>query len=240
MNSSVVVFFGYKISTFIPFLNFDKKIIINTINAHSFCLAKNDKNFHKSLLDSDILIPDGIGIVLAIKYLFKKNIYKISGSDLHFQLLNLANINSLKLFYLGSNNETLIKIKNRLLIEYPNSKVEFYPPPFKDKLDYEDNIKIFNAINNFKPDILFVGMTAPKQEIWVHENKMNIQANIICSIGAVFDFYSCNINRAPKWMINLGLEWLHRVYKNPIKLGKKSIRSIPFFIYYMLTSKYKL
>jgi N-acetylglucosaminyldiphosphoundecaprenol N-acetyl-beta-D-mannosaminyltransferase len=96
---------------------------------------------------------------------------------------------------------------------------------------------MISAINNFAPDILFVGMTAPKQEKWVYLNKSQINAKIICSIGAVFDFYSGNIKRPNQFWINLGLEWLIRFLKEPRRLFNRNFISTPLFLFYVLKAK---
>ncbi len=142
----------------------NRKQIINTINPHSYVVAKKDKVFEKALRESDILLPDGSGIVMAAKYINQKSINKIAGMDLHNHLLKLLNAQHGKCFYMGSSVETLNKIKKRLASEHPNIDVKFYSPPFKEYLSDEDNVNILNAINEFKPDVLFIGMTAPKQE----------------------------------------------------------------------------
>ena len=90
----------------------------------------------------------------------------------------------------GSSSETLEKMKNRLNSEYPNIASEFLSPPFKSEFSYQDNNLMVDTINKFKPDIVFVGMTCPKQEKWVHQNKNKLDTKLICSIGAVFDWYA--------------------------------------------------
>ena len=138
---------------------------------------------------------------------------------------------------MGSSQETLLKIKNRLINEYPNCIVNFYSPPYRTYFSKEENVKIISAINNFGPDILFVGMTAPKQEKWVYLCKSQINAKIICSIGAVFDFYAGNIKRPNQFWINLGLEWFIRFLKEPKRLFKRNFISTPLFLFYVLKSK---
>ena len=107
----------------------------------------------------------------------------------------------------------LRKIKKRLLDENKNCLVDIYSPPFADKFTDEENKKILLKINSFKPDYLFIGMTAPKQEKWSYDNKEKINARFILNIGAVFDYYSGYFNRPFKVFRNLGLEWLVEFFK---------------------------
>lgn len=231
-----IPFFEFKILDDLNKINLKlkKQVVINTINPHSFITSDKDELFKKSLLSSDYLIPDGVGIVYAIKFLYQKAIKRITGADLHSFFLDHANKNKLKVFYLGSSESTLNKIKLKLKKNYKNIEMLGYSPPFKPKLSKNDNKIIFKEINSFSPNILFVGMTAPKQEKWVYENKDKLNVNIICSIGAVFDFYSGNVKRSSPFWIKLGLEWLPRLIKEPIRLFERNFVSTPKFVFYVL------
>ena len=226
---------GYNVfSSSIDIIKPTKKTVINTINQYSYCLAEKDKTFKKALMDSDILLPDGIGIVVASKFIFKKKINRITGADLHKMLLEKTNKSNGKCFYLGSSNQTLEKIKNRCSKEYPNITINTYSPPFKQNFSEEDNQKMIERINEFKPDVLLIGMTAPKQEKWVKSHKDLLEANIICSIGAVFDFYAGTVKRPSKLWRDLGLEWLGRLLKEPKRMWKRYLYYGPVFIYQVL------
>lgn len=218
-------------------INLDKKTIINTINPHSYCVARSDKFFQKALFESDVLLPDGSGIVLAAKFLRKKKITKIAGADIHKFLLEDANKNGKKVFYLGAAPSTLEKIKDRMVDEYPNIHMDSYSPPYKPEFSPEDSKKMISEVNNFNPDVLFVGMTAPKQEKWVASNKDNLDATIVVSIGAVFDFYAGTVERSSPFWINLGLEWLPRLLKEPKRLWRRNFVSTPLFLWYLLKTK---
>jgi len=220
-------------------ISFKTKCIINTLNPHSYCLAKKDDNFKNALLNSNILLPDGSGIILASRVLNKNKIKKIAGADIHNYLLDYANKKEKKLFYLGSSKNVLNLIVSKIHKQYPKIKVETYSPPFKNKFSKEESKKMIKAINSFGTDILFVGMTAPKQEKWVEQYKNLINAEIISSIGAVFDFYSGTIKRSNPFWIKLGLEWLPRFLKEPRRLWKRNFISTPLFIFYIAYYKIK-
>ncbi|MDB5110290.1 MAG: WecB/TagA/CpsF family glycosyltransferase [Mucilaginibacter sp.] len=215
------------------------KITINTINQYSFCIAENDKDFKKALQNSDVLLPDGIGIVLALKAVTGKTIKKISGTDIHYHLLTKLNKEKGKCFYLGSSENTLGKIKQRLALEFSNITCDYYSPPFKIAFSDNENVEIIQKINSFKPDVLFVGMTAPKQEKWSNEQKDNIDTGIICSIGAVFDFYAGTVKRPADIWINMGLEWFIRLCKEPKRMWKRYLYYGPIFLYILMKEKFK-
>jgi N-acetylglucosaminyldiphosphoundecaprenol N-acetyl-beta-D-mannosaminyltransferase len=210
--------------------------IINTINTHSWVVAETDPVLREALSSSDVLLPDGEGIVWAVRYLTGQQIRKIAGFDIFIHLLQYLQKTSGTCFFMGGSQKTLDLIKARLAKEYPNITAGFYSPPFKQEFSDEDNSIIHTKIRSqftahSSPfTVLFVGMTAPKQEKWVHKNKENIHADIICSIGAVFDFYAGTVKRPPDWMIRLKLEWLGRLLSNPKKMWKRVFLSGPRFI----------
>ena len=96
-----------------------------------------------------------------------------------------------------------------------------------------------SAVNNFNPTVLFIGMTAPKQEKWAFDNKDKLDVKIVCTIGAVFDFYACTVKRPGKFWIDLGLEWLVRFSREPKRLWKRYFYYGPVFIWLIIMEKIK-
>lgn len=214
-----------------------KKMLINTINAYSYNVSKKDSLFKEALEKCDILIPDGIGVVWALRLLDGKKIKKIAGADLFFyQMERLEKIHG-SCFFLGSTEETLSKIKERAKRDYPNVSVKTFSPPYKQVFLKEDDDLMLRELNEFNADVVFVGMTAPKQEKWTYNNFSKINTGHVCSIGAVFDFYAGNINRAPDWIINIGCEWLYRFLKEPTRLWKRYLVGNMKFVFYILKEK---
>lgn len=213
------------------------KMLINTINAYSYSLSLKDSAFAKSLSNCQVLIPDGISIVWANKILSGQKLKKIAGADLFYYEMNRLKKNNGKVFFLGSNNIILNKIKNRAAIEFPNVAVFTYSPPYKPTFNKDDSECMINAINEVNPDVLFVGMTAPKQEKWAYEHFNQLEVGHIGCIGAVFDFYAGSIKRAPDWMVKLGLEWLYRLFKEPKRLWKRYLIYNNIFLYHIFKEK---
>ena len=118
--------------------------------------------------------------------------------------------------------------------------MQTFSPPYKDSFSKKENDFIINLINDFQPNILFVGMTAPRQEKWVYSNKERLSANIICSIGAVFDFFAGTQKRAGRLWLKFNLEWLYRLLNNPFRLYKRTFISLPQFLFYTLLNKKKI
>lgn len=222
---------GYNIFTSnLDSVNLKKNKIINTINPHSYCVSKQDKAFEKALKTSDILLPDGVGIVWAEKFLNQTVIKKIAGYDLFLFLMQQLEKDNGSVFFLGASNDTLNKIEAKCKLDFPNVTFSGYSPPYKPSFTQEDSKAMCEAVNAIKPDVLFVGMTAPKQEKWVHQFKDQLLVRNICAIGAVFDFYAGNIERSSDFWINLGLEWLPRLIKEPKRLFYRNFVSTPKFI----------
>jgi N-acetylglucosaminyldiphosphoundecaprenol N-acetyl-beta-D-mannosaminyltransferase len=216
-----------------------RKMLINTLNQYCYCMAEIDMDYKRALEDSDIMLPDGIGIVAAAKFLNGKNIKKITGLDLHLFLLQQLNNTGGSCFYLGSSDATLFKIKERAAKEYPAVRVGAYAPPFKEEFSKSDNAKMVRVINDFKPDVLFVGMSAPKQEKWVHNHKEQVEVKLVCSIGAAFDFYAGTITRPHPFWINIGMEWFIRLIREPKRMWKRYLYFGPIFIYNVVINKMK-
>jgi len=196
-------------------IDYSRQILINTFAPNQYGLALKDKRFEIALKNTDILVLDGVGVAFASIFLNGKNIRKIAGQDCFDYLMDQLNKKTGKCFFLGSSEQTLIKMKNRVAIDYPNITVGYYSPPFKPEFSEDDNIVMRKAINDFDPDLLFVGMTAPKQEKWAYENKTFLNVPIISTIGNVFDWYAGNSKRPGKIWIKLRLEWFVRIFLRP-------------------------
>ncbi len=219
-------------------INKSKKNIVNTINSHSYMTAKSDLLFRTALDESDILLPDGSGMVLAAKLINQQHVKKIAGSDLHNYLLRELDKVGGKCFYMGASQKTLNKIHENIEKEFPNIKVKSYSPPFKATFSAEDNDMIISKINDFNPEVLFIGMTAPKQEKWLNEHKDRLDFNIASSIGAVFDFYAGTVKRPAQFWLDLHLEWLVRLISEPRRLWRRNFVSTPLFLIDLFAFKF--
>jgi N-acetylglucosaminyldiphosphoundecaprenol N-acetyl-beta-D-mannosaminyltransferase len=207
----------------------EDKLIINTLNAYSYVIAKEDLVFNKALTQSDILVPDGFPVVLAARLLRRIKLKKIAGADVFEFFCKKLNTENGKCLFLGASSNSLEKIKEKMFRDYPEVIVSAYSPPFKEEFSADDNRKMTEIIKSVNPDVLFVGMTAPKQEKWVFQNKPAINAKVICSIGAVFDFYAGTNKRPAKLWIFLNLEWFIRLVKEPRRLWKRYLFYSPIF-----------
>ena len=222
------------------------KILINTINAHSYNSAKKDELFAEALIKGDYLIPDGASIVKACRWIKAKSRPKerIAGWDLfEFEMRRLnenqnENQNKKRVMFMGSSEKVLELIRKKAAEVYPNIEVVTYSPPYKPVFTDEDNRAIVEAINEANPDLLWIGMTAPKQEKWTysHWNELNIHCHV-GTIGAVFDFFAGTYKRAPQWWQDHSLEWLYRLIKEPKRMWRRYVLGNPLFLWNILLEK---
>ncbi len=228
----------------------DGKLLINTINAHSYNTAQNDRLFAEALTKGDVLIPDGVSIVKACRRIKAKSqpVERIAGWDLFSfemdklerrsaeQIENDKDASRLKVMFMGSSQKVLDLIEKRMAVEYPHLDVATYSPPYKPEFSVEDNDAIIRAINDANPDLLWIGMTAPKQEKWTysHWNELKIHCHV-GTIGAVFDFFAGTVDRAPAWWQDHGLEWLYRLLKEPRRMWRRYIIGNVKFVWNIFT-----
>jgi len=175
---------------------------------------------------------------LALRFLTGEKIKKIAGADLFFYEMEKLNLIGGRAFFLGSSPAVLNKITKRAAQDYPNVSITEYSPPYKPEFSTVDNAAMLTAINKVKPDVLFIGMTAPKQEKWAYQHFDKLHAIHIACIGAVFDFYAGNINRAPEWVIKIGFEWCYRLFSEPKRLWKRYLLGNVIFIQKVIKEKF--
>lgn len=216
------------------------KLLINTINAFSYDNARKDVLFSEALQKGDVLIPDGISIVKACRFLNAKSQPKerIAGWDLFVYEMEKLNRVGGKVMFLGSSDAVLKLIRQRVAEKYPQIEVDTYSPPYKPEFSDDDNEAMISAINHSNPDLLWIGMTAPKQEKWAysHLDRLDVHCHI-GTIGAVFDFFAGTVKRAPERWQRAGLEWLYRLLSEPRRMWRRYFIGNAKFIYYIMVEK---
>lgn len=208
-------------------------------NPHSLEIARRDRLFREALLNADLVVPDGIGVVLASKLLGGQIRNRVTGSDIFGGLNQALNVEGGRsVFFLGSTKETLEAIQQKFINDFPKVKIAgTYSPPFRAEFSETEKRDMVNAVNEARPDILWVGMTAPKQEKWLFQNRHTLKVPVSAAVGAVFDFYSGKIQRSSPTFQRLGLEWLPRLLREPKRLWRRNFLSSPIFIIRVLINK---
>lgn len=212
------------------------------LNPHSFSVALDDDEFSRALRDADWLLPDGAGVVFASKILGGGITRRVTGSDVfHAVMSRLDSLAGKRVFFLGSTNEVLAEISARVCLDYPNVVLAgVYSPPFKPSFSSQDLDRMISEINLARPDVLWVGMTAPKQEKWIFDNRNRLTVGFAGAIGAVFDFYAGRVRRSHPFFQACGLEWLPRLLQQPRRLWRRTFVSAPVFLFHVIRSKFNI
>jgi N-acetylglucosaminyldiphosphoundecaprenol N-acetyl-beta-D-mannosaminyltransferase len=211
-------------------------------NPHSYTITLKDEMFSRALKSPDWLVPDGAGVVLASRLLGGAIHERVTGSDVFAGLHKRMNAaGGMSVFFLGATEETLTLIRQRMAHDYPDIKIAgTFSPPFKEIYSSAEIDEMIKAVNIAAPDVLWVGMSAPKQEKWIYLNKDKLDVKFIGAVGAVFDFYSGNIRRdKDSWFVNHGLEWLPRLIQEPRRLWQRMFMSAPVFVWHVVKQRFK-
>jgi N-acetylglucosaminyldiphosphoundecaprenol N-acetyl-beta-D-mannosaminyltransferase len=214
-------------------INSTKCRVINTISPNSYGIATKDAEFEHALKTSDYLVLDGVYFAFSSLLLQGKNIKRNQGPDVFYHFIGRLNKQGGKAFFLGSSESTLQKIKARAKDEYPGITVETFSPPFKPEFSDEENAEMVAKINAFQPDILFVGMTCPKQEKWAIAHRDKLKAGLAICIGNVFDWYAGTQKAIHPIWFKLRIGWLVRIFLRP-EVFKRNIGNQMLFFWHVI------
>ncbi len=204
-----------------------KKATFFYLNTFSLYLIFKSQNYATAFNQADYITPDGTSIVYAARLLNNIKIKKLR-FNLNF-FLYLENIiikNNLTIYLLGSHKNILDKAVHKL--KERGIKVVGYND------GYNLNNSLIDNINQLQPDIIFIGMGMPKQELWVIENSKKINTGAFITVGNLFDIISGNFKIAPKWLTNTPFEWVYRIFQEPKKLIPRYIKCNSFYLYLLV------
>lgn len=191
-------------------------------NVHTTVTAYENPEYCKIQNEALMAIPDGGPLSSLGKQRGYRTMSRTAGPSLMGEIFRESNHNDYRHYFYGTTPETLDKLYAELIDTYPNIKIAgMYSPPFRP-MTVDEDVAMIKLINSTKPDIIWVGLGAPKQEKWMSEHQGKINGLMI-GVGAGFDYYAGNINRAPKWMQKHNLEWFHRLIQDPKRLFKRYI-----------------
>ena len=208
-------------------------------NPHSLVEAKRHAASREALESADYLIPDGVGIVMASRILGGRIRERLTGTDAFLGLSRALDRRGENCcFFLGSDESTLERMTRRFKVDFPRLVVAgSLAPPHKDDFSPDDDRLMVEAVNSAGADVLWVGMSAPKQERWIFRNRSRLDVRFIGAIGAVFDFYAGTKRRSPEWALKTGLEWLPRLLREPCRLWRRTFVSAPVFLWLVLRER---
>jgi N-acetylglucosaminyldiphosphoundecaprenol N-acetyl-beta-D-mannosaminyltransferase len=215
-----------------------------TPNPEITLMARKDWLLKKAIAKSDLSIPDGIGLKFAFKFLYGEDLNIIKGRELFLDIIKIADEKGLKVYLLGGFKDEAEKAKQELVKVYKNIKIQANPAPRygnngQPATEKDRNLhkSLISKIKMFEPDLIFVGLSAPKQEKWIFRNFFRLDATGAMAVGGTFNYIGKNIPLPPKWMEKLGLEWLWRLILEPIRL-KRIINAVMVFPLIVFKSKF--
>lgn len=206
-----------------------KRVCVTPVNCVLW--ARKNKNLRDLYNSADLCLCDGVPLIWASALLGNRLKGRVTGLDLLPAYLERAATKGYSMFFLGAKEGVAEQLKKINLQKYPNLTIAgTYSPPFAEKFTKEENTKMIELINSTRPDILWVSLTAPKQDYWICELRDQLQAYITIGVGGAFEVTAGIISRAPVWMQKSGLEWLYRLIKEPKRMYRRYIIEAPLFI----------
>jgi len=222
------------------YLKGDKLNVIYTPNPEIVMGAKDDSKLRELINRGDLVIADGIGLIYASRIKKKPIKERVRGYDLSIELLNIANENNYSLYLLGAKDGVAKAASERIQNLYPKIKIAGYHHGFFKGShigheNHEEESEIIKDINSANPDIIFVGLGFPRAELWIDSNKDKLNGKLIIANGGVIDILSGNLKMTPEIIRKLGLEWLHRLIREPSRIKRQLV--IPKFMIKVIFSK---
>lgn len=221
-------------------LNFTKEHITDlsgdymcVSNVHTTVMAYEDENYRNIQNGGVMAIPDGGPLSSVGKYRGFITMSRTTGPSYMENIFKISVKNGYKHFFYGSTENTLKKIKIHVSKNFPEVKISgFYSPPFR-QLSSSENDAVISMINELSPDFVWVGLGAPKQEIWMAEHQGKVKGFMV-GVGAAFDYLAGNIERAPMWMQKNNLEWLYRLVQDPKRLFRRYLNTNLKFVWHAM------
>ena len=208
---------------------------VTLMSANNLINAQRDHFFKEISNKAYLSLPDGISLVwIARSRGIKKIKTNIRGTDFMYKLLERTSQKNYKHFFYGGKEGVAEQLKKIFENKFSGTKVVgTYCPPFR-KLNEKEDSEVCDIINASKADIIWVGLSTPKQEYWMYEHKDKLKASLMIGVGAAFDFHTGNAKEAPKWMQSNGLEWIFRLLKEPQRLWKRYLLGNMLLLYWLV------
>lgn len=207
----------------------DKVHIVSGNPEVLYTALNNELLFNNFTSKKAFIVPDGVGIQIAARYLKTPVKEKIAGIDLMHRIIKKSEDEGRGIYLLGATEENLKECIKNLIIKYPNLNIVGYKNGY---FNIDNTYNILEEIKSKNPYAIFVAMGCPRQEEFIIKYMDEISCRIFMGVGGSFDVIAEKVNRAPRWMINIGLEWFYRVIKEPWRIRRLS--SIPKFLFYVM------
>jgi N-acetylglucosaminyldiphosphoundecaprenol N-acetyl-beta-D-mannosaminyltransferase len=201
---------------------------ITIANPRDVDLCRRDPEFRSITAGSGLTLPDGMGIVLAARIFGFGRHTRATGPALMLKVCDWGRRHGCRHYLYGGNEGVPEKLAERLCQSYPGLQIAgTYSPPFRP-LTAEEDLAVVEKINSSRPDVVWVGLGAPKQEKWIAAHLGRIDAPVMIGVGAAFDFHSGNCRWAPSWVRQAGMEWLWRLMLEPRRMWRRNVAGLTF------------
>lgn len=202
----------------------NKNAYVVTPNVDHIVKLEKNEDLKNAYSEADLILTDGKPLVWASRLYRNPIKEKISGSDLFPELCKLAAEKHYSMFFLGAKEGVAARAAENLKIQYPGlDVVGCYAPPWGFENDSVELDRIEKMIKDANPHILILALGCPKQEIFAHQFRNRFNVPVSLCLGATLDFSAGNVKRAPRWMANVGLEWLYRLCQEPKRMFKRYV-----------------
>lgn len=199
-------------------------------SVHGVIMAQDDARVATILNEADLVTPDGMPIVWAMRSFGHRGQQRVYGPTLMLEICRKAALEGIRIFLYGGRDETLPILRHELHSRFPGLRiVGAYSPPFRP-LTAEEELDVRRRITESGADIVFVGISTPKQEQWMYDHRQYFPGVTLIGVGAAFDFHAGRTKQAPAWMQRNGLEWLFRLTMEPARLWKRYLLITPRFL----------
>jgi len=207
---------------------------VSVVDVHCIMQSRRRPEVREAYNAADACMPDGMPLTWVGRSRGRSAMSRVYGPDLMLSVLEYAAKTGRTNFFLGGAVGVADELKVRMERRFPGlCIVGTYTPPFRSLTDHEKTTLV-NRINVLHPDLVWVGLGAPKQDLFMAEFHNRLKAKVMIGVGAAFDFHTGRIRQAPRWMMRVGLEWLWRLCMEPRRLAPRYLRNNPAFLWHIL------
>lgn len=211
----------------------NQKAYVTVTGVHGIMESQYDQELLRIHRAAGMCVPDGMPTVWIGRLTGYKNMHRVYGPDLMLEVLRRSNEKGYAHFFYGGKEGVSELLRDRLIARFPGLKiVGVFSPPFRAMSDEEER-ELHKLIERLSPDIIWVGLSTPKQERWMAEHIGKLNTKVMIGVGAAFDFHAGLVRQAPRWIQQLGLEWFFRLCVEPRRLWRRYLKNNPRFIWMM-------
>ena len=200
---------------------------------HGLWEGHKDPSYRAILNSAELWVPDGIAPVWVAWIRGRHNVKRTPGTDIMKEFFRRASRRGYSSYFFGDTETTLAKLRDKVSNSWPGHRIAgTFSPPFRP-LTLQEDQEAIDRINDAHPDVLWVGLGAPRQDRWIYERLPRVRVPVAIGVGAAFAFIAGTVQRCPEWVGSMGLEWAHRLAKEPTKLWRRDLIDGPRFLFHL-------